>query len=359
MLDVFLISIIIVELITIVFLHNKKRLVEVKLHDLKNTLTILQSLIVLRHKDDLVIDVLQRACLQVKDILVPKKTQSAHICIRDMVLSAIDEWQAIATENIELEVEVPEKQMLICGDKSELKRLLDNLLQNACRAMPDGGKIKLQLKETELTQKQLSHCMVKGKKGKCVALSIQDDGRGITPKLFKKIFRPFVSAFTQGIGLGLTSVCKIVKKHHASLTLTSVEGQGSCFSIYFPMMDYFENKAKILVVDDDALQRALLEELLKQDEIKCLVAETPYEALNLMKENPDIDLLITDMLMPNMKGDVLYQELLSINPDLKAIMMSGKKCVNLPENVTFLEKPYKISELKDLISQLLAKQYDS
>ena len=359
MLDIFLIGIVVVEFMALALLMRQKRLIEIQLHDLKNTLTILQSLIVLRHHDDLVIEVLQRACAQVKDILVPQKAKNTTICINDMVLSAIDEWQAIRAENIEFEVNVPEKQILICGDSSELKRLVDNVLQNACRAMPEGGKIKVQLKETELTQKQLSHCIVKGKKGKCVALSIQDKGSGITPKLFKKIFRPFVSSFAQGNGLGLTSVRKIVKKHHASLAVTSVEGQGSCFSIYFPMMDYFENKAKILVVDDDAMQRALLEELLKQDGFKCFTAATPYEALNLMRENPNIDLLIIDMLMPNMKGDALYQELLSINPDLKAIMVSGKKCINLPQNATFLEKPYKISELKVLISQLLAKQYDS
>ena len=75
--------------------------------------------------------------------------------------------------------------------------------------------------------------------------------------------------------------------------------------------------------------------------------------------NPDIDLLITDMMMPNMNGDALYQELLLINSRLKAIILSGKTSVKLPPNALFLEKPYNIAELKDLISQLLAKQYDS
>ncbi len=363
MLDILLLGMVLVELGIIVLLKKKKRLIEVQLHDLKNTLTILYSLIVSeqksKHNNDLVIGVLQRACLQVKDILVSQKTQCSLICIRDMVLSTIDEWQAIITENIEVEVEVPEKQMLICGDKSELKRLLDNLLQNACRAMPEGGKINVTLKETEVTPQQLSHCVIKGKKGKCVALRIQDKGVGIAPKLFKKIFRPFVSSFTQGIGLGLISVCKILKKYQASLAVESIEGKGSCFSIYFPLVDYFEKKAKILVVDDDAMQRALLEELIKQDDRVCFLAETPYAALHIMKENPDIDLLITDMMMPNMNGDALYQELLLINSRLKAIILSGKTSVKLPPNALFLEKPYNIAELKDLISQLLAKQYDS
>ncbi len=363
MLDILLLGMVLVELGIIVLLKKKKRLIEVQLHDLKNTLTILYSLIVSeqksKHNNDLVIGVLQRACLQVKNIFEPQNTKNANICINDVLLSVINTWKIIGAANIELEVDEVAKSMWICGDKADLKRLLDNLLQNACRAMPEGGKINVTLKETEVTPQQLSHCVIKGKKGKCVALRIQDTGVGIAPKLFKKIFRPLVSSFTQGIGLGLISVCKILKKYQASLEVKSVEGKGSCFSIYFPMVDYFEGKAKILVVDDDAMQRALLEELIKQDERICFAAETPYEALHIMKENPDIDLLITDMMMPNMNGDALYQELLLINSRLKAIILSGKTRVKLPPNALFLEKPYNIAELKDLISQLLAKQYDS
>lgn len=362
----FLLGIGLVELALLVVLYKQKQRTDVRLHDLKNTLTNFQGVAFLLKQnpkktpeyEDLLVEISQRACQQIKEIFAGCKHGNTVLALNAVVDEMQKTWQVSLPEKVTMEVEMAGDDLLVWGDKISLERLLDNLVQNACRAMPQGGKIKITCKETDLSTKKLKNCVIKGLVGKCVMLTVQDEGEGIAPTLFKKIFRPFFSTFRHGVGLGLTSVGQILKRCQASLALKSAPKQGSRFCIYFPSVENFSSHTKMLIVDDDGLQRALLKEILGSHG-QIWVAATPYEAIALMQKNPDIDLLIADMLMPNMNGDVLYHRLAEFNPVLKAVFLSGKPCDNVPENALFLEKPYQISELKKAISQLLAKQYDS
>lgn len=361
-------GVIIILLIAIKYQQKRKCALYMQLHDLKNTLTVLQSLFSLaklkvENSEEgktyvrLLNDVCTKACLQVNDILAPNKTyEYSLICLNDVVKSVFETWRLSLPANVKLALDLSDNEMFIWGNRLHIEQMLDNLLQNAQKALSAGGKINILCKESILQQEQLKHCLVKGASGQCIELSIEDDGVGFAPDLLKKISKPFFSAFRFGAGLGMSSVCKEVKKLKASLMVKSAQGKGSKFSVYFPQSEKVQTlEAKILIVDDDAMQRMLLKEFLLQENFEVLAAANPSEALVIFNECSNVDLLISDMLMPVMNGDELYKSLLVHNPHLKAIFLSGKKYNNVFDNAVFLEKPYKISDIKDLISCLLAK----
>ena len=365
-------GLIVILLIVFYYQRKKRRAFYMQLHDLKNTLTVLQSLfsltkIKLENPEEiktyfhLLNDASAKACLQVNDILAPKKTSDySLLCLNDVVKSVFDIWRFSLADNIKLSLDLSESKMFIWGNRLLIEQMLDNLLQNACKASSVGGKIRIICKESFLPQDGIKQCLVKGVSGKCIELSVVDEGVGIAHNLLKKISKPFFSAWEIGAGLGMTSVCKEVKKLKASLLVESALGKGSKFSIYFPQAEKSHvGAAKILIVDDDAMQCALLKEFLVRENFEVLVAHASTEALNMFEEHMDIDLLIADICMPTMNGEELYKKLIKYNPCLKAIFLSGKKYENAFENTFFLEKPYKISDVKDLVFRLLAKQYDA
>lgn len=360
-------------LLGIFFLKKKQTVLALKLHDLRNTLTVLQSLSSLMEKSSqndkgkIYASQLELTCqkarLQINDIFSfqnHSKSQFAPVCLNEIVDVTFRVWQSSLPENIKLEIELPHDKLFVWGDKVLLERMLDNLLQNAQKALPEGGNIKIICQKTFLSYQNLKNCFHRGDAGECVQLCVEDNGKGIKPSLFRKIFRPFYHSFALGNGLGLASVAQIVKEHKASLRLENIDGNLGCrFFVYLPMMKKDTSKAKILIVDDDAMQRALLAELVKGDDFILFTAQTSQAALQILSQNPDISLLITDMFMPQMNGDLLYKNLLQVNPSLKALFLSGKKCDIPFENAAFLEKPYKISEIKNLINSLLAKHLDA
>ena len=358
-------------LLGIVFWHNiqKQKILDVELHDLKNTLVVLQSLTDMwqnNQKDSALalsyMNLIKNSCLnaqvQIDELFAHKrrKQKLSVICVNEVLKTVLDMWQRALPKNVVLSAQLPASSTFISGNAVLLQRMLNNLLQNAQRALPQGGHINVICKDAELSDEDLKTCFIKGKKGKNVEIIVEDDGIGLKPDLIKNLFKPYFSLhFQKGLGLGLFMLKKSIKFHKASLKVENKTQGGCCFRLYFPKLNLNCENVKILVVDDDAMQCALLKEFLKKENFRVFTATSAVEAIDTFSNNTDIQLLISDMRMPVMSGNKLFEKLQQLKPELKAIFLSGKKQSKFLKYARFLQKPYHLDEVKDEVLSLLAK----
>jgi two-component system cell cycle sensor histidine kinase/response regulator CckA len=212
-------------------------------------------------------------------------------------------------------------------------------------------------------------------KGNYVMLRVSDTGHGIPIEIQEQIFDPFFTtkALGKGTGLGLATVYGIVKQHSGYLHLASTPGQGSVFSIYFPAVlgeatqnnileakELPRGKGKVLLVDDDDMVRALVMKTLEMLGYHVLEASDGVNALNVCENaNGEFDLLLTDVIMPNMNGGELAREIQKKYPLIKILFMSGYTddrltLQNLLEgNVNFIEKPLSMENISSSVQKIM------
>jgi CheY-like chemotaxis protein len=174
--------------------------------------------------------------------------------------------------------------------------------------------------------------------GKFVRLTVSDTGHGMTPEVMERIFDPFFSTKKkgEGTGMGLSVVHGIVKSHGGAITVGSTPGQGSVFQLYFPAIESELNPQnesanlmvtgteRILFVDDEPFQADIAQKMLSRLGYRLTTCTNSVEALEAFRQTPqEFDLVITDMTMPRMPGDVLARELLYIRPDIPIIACTG------------------------------------
>jgi len=211
--------------------------------------------------------------------------------------------------------------------------------------------------------------------GGWVKLSITDTGYGMSPEMQERIFEPYFSTKEKGLGtgLGLAVVHGIVQSYDGLIDLYSKVGEGTKFTVYLPRLDKIieetpstpeplpmGNNERILFVDDEAMLIDFGKDALEQLNYKVIPVSQPEEALNIFRARPhDFDLVITDMTMPKMTGDLLATEILQIRPDIPIIL-----CTGFSETITkekalaggirdFLMKPINIQELAETIYNVL------
>jgi CheY-like chemotaxis protein len=256
-------------------------------------------------------------------------------------------------------------------DSGQLHQIITNLAINARDAMPNGGKLTL---ETANTIFDDAYCRVHAgfQPGTFVMLAISDNGTGIDPEIMPHIFEPFFTTKEQdkGTGLGLASVYGAVKHGNGYINVYSEPGQGTCFKLYFPAC--IEKKAAplveeeqreegmrrltILLVEDDEMVRRLTENMLVSLGHGVLLASTPDQALDIcIKKGADIDLLISDVILPGMTGRQLFGQIQKIVPGMRVLYMSGYTANViahqgvLDRDIIFLQKPFSIQELEEKI----------
>jgi PAS domain S-box-containing protein len=250
----------------------------------------------------------------------------------------------------------------INADPGPIEQVLMNLVVNARDAMPGGGEIVIETGHAELDERYValhpgSHA------GQHVVLVVSDTGCGMEEEIKSKIFEPFFTTkeIGQGTGLGLSTVYGIVKQSEGSIWVYSEPGKGTTFKIYFPRV---EGKAErlvqphgeeefpggsetILVVEDDKPLRDLVMRMLQDAGYRVIEAQNAETALDIVKASkPEIDLLLTDAIMPGKSGAELLQQAKVIRPELRSLLMSGYtgdvvalRGGRLPE-AAFLEKPF-------------------
>lgn len=265
-------------------------------------------------------------------------------------------------------------------DPGQIDQILANLAINARDAIAGTGKVTI---ETENAVFDEAYCAdhTGFVPGEYVTLAVSDDGCGMEKDVLSNIFEPFFTTkgVGEGTGLGLSTVYGIVKQNNGFINVYSEPGKGSTFKIYIPQFqgqsDAEQMKAlreptkgageTVLLVEDELSVLKLNQRLLERLRYKVLPASTPHEAIRLAEEHAgQIDLLITDVVMPEMNGLDLAKQLLSTHPNLKQLFMSGYTANAithrnvLKEGVHFIHKPFSTQDLAIKVREALTHQED-
>lgn len=260
-------------------------------------------------------------------------------------------------------------------DISQMGQILMNLAVNAADAMPQGGSITIDIRDVTLDDAYAqTHQGVVA--GNYVVMSFSDTGLGINPKIMEHIFEPFFTTKERGkgTGLGLATVYGIVRQHGGHISVYSEIGMGTTFKIYLPCVDGIaENllepspatrgvggKETIAVAEDDPGVRELTCEILKKHGYNVITAASSHELLAFLEASDDpIDMLLTDVIMPDMNGRELYLKLSERRPDLKVLFMSGytddviAHHGILEKGVQLIQKPFSIGTLTEKIRHII------
>jgi CheY-like chemotaxis protein len=260
-------------------------------------------------------------------------------------------------------------------DPSQIDQILVNLCVNARDAIGGTGKVTI---ETGVTVLDEAYCAGHAGfiPGDYVLLAVSDNGCGMDPGMLSHLFEPFFTTKKTGTGtgLGLATVYGIVKQNNGFINVYSEPGQGTTFKIYLPrhttetewtaMTAAAEppehGQETILLAEDEPLILEMTTAMLEPLGYTVLPATTPGEALRLAREHTgEIDLLITDVVMPEMNGRDLARNLLSLHPNLKCLFMSGYTANViahqgvLDEGVHFIQKPFTIRDFAAIIREVL------
>jgi CheY-like chemotaxis protein len=251
-----------------------------------------------------------------------------------------------------------------------------NLVSNAAEAMPNGGRIRIVTEARYIDKSLKAYDTVE--EGDYVTVQVADDRVGISPDDVERIFEPFYTKKTMGrsgTGLGMAVVWGTVKDHNGYLDIQSELGDGTKFTLYFPITrkelekdeprisseTYKGRGESILLVDDIKEQRKIASEILEKLGYKVISVPSGEEALSYLKEN-EADLLVLDMIMnPGIDGLETYKKILQLHPDQKAVIASGysesnlvKKAQNLGAGA-YLKKPYSFEKIGLAVKGELAK----
>ncbi len=280
----------------------------------------------------------------------------------------------IIGEDIDLVFRPASGALRVLFDQGQLDQVLVNLAVNSRDAMPDGGRLVIETGSVTCAEEVCGTCSA-SLTGEFAVLRVRDSGTGIEPTMLKNIFEPFFTTKGEGkgTGLGLSTIHGIVHQNLGHIFVQSELGHGTEFSIYLPIShdetsELAENEVPrsvsgretILLVEDQSSVRKLAKRALVSRGYSVIEAENGGVAfLKFEKVGPQIDLLLTDVVMPTMGGEELYERLLGINPDLKALFMSGYteerviKQRMSGENTDFIQKPFQLLELAGKVRALL------
>jgi len=280
-------------------------------------------------------------------------------------------------EHIELELELEADPATVRADEVRIQQVVMNLVINARDAMPKGGRITLCTENAELSEGFTLPHDSEVRSGKMVVLSVSDTGPGIAPEVLPRIFEPFFTTkdLGDGTGLGLATVYGIVNQSGGSVWVESEPGAGTVFKTALPeaepqtlrepsspgiAMPGPVERAKVLVVEDDPVVRTILEEVLSKEH-RVLAAASPEEALGHTGEQPPIDVLVTDIVLPEMNGFELAERLSCNWPHLKVLYISGynpdpyRREGLLRMGINFLPKPFDPSELLHTVREVVSR----
>ena len=284
-------------------------------------------------------------------------------------------------ENIELKLDSGTDIWPVKADLHQFEQVIINLAVNARDAMPNGGKLAIRTANvTEHDSLALGQHRVQP--GEYVLIEVSDTGTGMAPEVMQKIFEPFFSTkeVGRGTGLGLSTVYGIVKQTGGHIIPESELGQGTVMRVYLPRCVEVAGEAEparisappreqpkdltgrgtVLLVEDEDAVRSFAARALGQRGYRVLEATTGTEALELfMSHNGDVDLVVSDVVMPEMDGPTLMKHLRSERPDVKIIFISGyaedafRRNLSDKEDFMFLQKPFDLKELAAAVKAAL------
>jgi two-component system cell cycle sensor histidine kinase/response regulator CckA len=274
----------------------------------------------------------------------------------------------VLREDITLVIEEAPVPALVTIDPHQIEQAVLNLVLNSRDALPMGGVIQIDVVHVTLSQDEMPADRRDGA-GPYVRLRVVDDGTGITPEVRAHLFEPFFTTkeFGKGTGLGLASVYGIVHQSGGFIVVDSPASGGTIFTLYFPAIGVASpepdqpaasGRETVLLVEDEDAVRVVIGALLRRHGYHVIEAATAGGALDLFPHHADaIELLLTDIVMPDMNGPALAQRLVSANPGLRILFISGypdaaKSALSGP-HISFLAKPFEALALTRTVRELL------
>ena len=277
----------------------------------------------------------------------------------------------LVRENIGMELKLappaPGGTGVFLGDRTQLQQIVMNLVVNASDAMPDGGTLTIETGSVRVEGGE-GRPQPEAEPGPYLELVVRDTGQGMDPETQKRIFEPFFTTKGpgKGTGLGLSTAYGIVHQHRGHISVSSEPGRGTSFRVLLPEVAEevapaapeeptpapVSKSSTILLCEDDEHVRHLVETALSARGHKLLTAATPDQALELAARHAaELDLLVTDVIMPGMNGYQLYERVAAQRPGLRVVFMSGHTDqVAVPPDqpqpgVDFLQKPFALKAL--------------
>jgi two-component system cell cycle sensor histidine kinase/response regulator CckA len=257
-------------------------------------------------------------------------------------------------------------------DRIQIEQVFLNLYVNAWQSMPGGGNLYLETENVILDDTSTKPFFVDP--GRYVRVSVTDTGVGMDEKTQERVFEPFFTTkeMGRGTGLGLASAYGIIKNHDGLINVYSEKGEGTTFSIYLPASDKLalEKKDKlneaiggtemILLVDDEDVPRDVAKEILEALGYRVLTAKSGNEAIEVYSEKAhEIDMVILDMIMPNMDGGETFERLKEIDPEARVLLSSGYSINGQAQEIlsrgckAFLQKPFNMTTLSQKMREVL------
>lgn len=356
-------------------------------HDFNNLLTVtrlsLGNAVEYDHLPTEVKDALQdataatdRAASLTRDLLAFARKQTierANIEVRDIV-EAIDRMiRRVAPAGIHIDIDVLPNACSIVADRHQIEQVLLNLAINACDAMSDKGTLSLRadletLADHEAERRGLTP-------GAYVRIRVTDTGVGMDDATLRTIFEPFFTTkeVGKGSGLGLSVAHGIIAQHSGFIEVTSTPGMGSTFTVYLPSARLGATASHspgleearalgqetLLVVEDESAVRAVVQRNLRRLGYHVVVASNGIEALKIADDFRSVDLLLSDVVMPEMDGPELAARMRSFGRDIPVLFVTGYSADRLARSDALgpfdqvMEKPYRLKELASKIRDML------
>ena len=331
----------------------------------------------LHHFVEQILNVSEKGTNIVQSLLAFSRKQVVDL--KSVKLNAVIEGmkkllEKLIGEEIELSTKLSDEDLLIKADKTQIEMVLMNLAVNARDAMPDGGILTIETKQLAMNEEYVI-TQGHGRSGMYAQLSVTDTGVGMDDETKKKIFEPFFTTkeVGAGTGLGLSMVYGIIEQHNGNIQVSSELGKFTTFNIYFPLIsEKFEDKGiaedlpvfhdsgTILIAEDEKEVRESLKMILEEFGFTVIEAYDGYDAIQRFIENRDnIKLLILDVIMPKMNGKEAFAEIQKMNPEIKALFMSGytadiirRKGIH-EEGLNFINKPISPYDLQRKMIEIL------
>jgi PAS domain S-box-containing protein len=281
--------------------------------------------------------------------------------LNEIVTSLVPMLRRLIGEDVVLKTSLDSRSVRVLGDRGQLEQILMNLVVNARDAMPHGGTVTLETRSLALVADGVPSTLSSG--GPFSTLTVSDTGEGMTLEVEAHLFEPFFTtkSHSRGTGLGLSTVRTILTQSGGDVSVTSVLGHGSTFRVFLPSTDALPELSPspatvpsarvpsetLLLVEDNATVRDIAREILQSAGYRIAEARDGEEALRVASEASEpFQLLVTDLILPDMTGLVLCERLQARFPDLRVLLTSGytTKTLDLQgltrSRVAFLPKPF-------------------
>jgi signal transduction histidine kinase/ActR/RegA family two-component response regulator len=305
----------------------------------------------------------EHAAVLTRQLLSFSRTSAAEAAVHDLgvVLEELEGLlNRIAGDEVELRIETTNATVPVFADRTNLEQLLFNLVSNARDAIEGSGTIVIRARRAPYSSPALAE------------LVVADNGRGMEPEVLERSFEPFFTTKEDGTGLGLPTVRRVVSELQGSLDVDSEVGEGTTFTIRFPMaldagavpLAASQRKLSILLVDDNEMARRALSALLAEAGHRVEEAEDGADALEVVDRGLEVDVVVADVVMPRVSGAALVAELRRRKCEIPVVLMTGYADSELDQNVLsqaagLLYKPFRLEDLENLLHHVASAELAS